>query len=367
MKVVFLPQVEIYKGNPYWQQLQSSLEHEGVEFISTEDKLYLQWRWLIQNRNQVHVLHLHFLQHHYTANGQHAWSKLLIKFVAKLLLARLLGYRIVWTVHNLYPHERLQPQFIGRLAHLIVAQLATAIIVHCEYARGALAREFYRRRNVYTIPHPSYIDAYTNTISKQEATAKLGLPDSRLVFLFLGTIRPYKGLDRLVEAFQKIPGDNLTLVIAGKPWHTMSESKVHALGQDDKRIIVIPRFIPNEDLQIYFKAADVVVLPFTDVLSSGSALLAMSFGCPVVAPAVGCLTEAIKTDTGLLYDPSDPDGLYRALLHCQLLDLETLGQNAYEQATRLTWTDMAQKTLRVYRSEKDIEKQIQTPVQSMVN
>lgn len=367
MKVVFLPQVEVYKDNLYWQQLQSSLEQEEVEFTSTEDKLYLQWRWLVRNRGRVDVLHLHHLRHHYSVKEQFSSIKLLVKFVGKLLLARLLGYRIVWTIHNMYPHEKLEPQVVGRLAHRAVAQIATAIIVHCEYAREALAREFYRRRNVYTIAHPSYTGSYPNTLSKHEARVRLGLSNQQQVFLFLGTIRPYKGIDRLVEAFRKLPGDNLRLVIAGKPWHTMPKYELEAIAQGDKRILVVPRFIPDADLQLYFNAADAVALPYTDILSSGSALLAMSFGCPLVAPAIGCLTEMITTDIGVLYDPLDPDGLYKALLQAQSLDLETLGQNAYEQATRLTWADMAQKTLRVYRSEKDIETQIQTPIQDAVN
>jgi glycosyltransferase involved in cell wall biosynthesis len=367
LKVASLPQLEIYEGNPYWEQLQTNLEQQGVEFVLTEDKLYLQWRWLMRNRGQVNVIHLHHLRHHYTVREQYASAKSLAKFVGKLLLARLLGYRVVWTVHNLYPHERLQPQIIGQLTHIAVAQLATAIIVHCEYARESLARAFYRRRNVYTIAHPSYIGAYPNTISRQEARTRLGLSDHQRVFLFLGTIRPYKGIDRLTEAFSKIPGGELTLIIAGKPWHTMPESELQALAQGDKRITIVPRFVPDTDLQLYFNAADTAVLPFTDVLSSGSALLAMSFGCPVVAPATGCLPEVITADTGILYDPSDPDGLHEALLQCQSLDLERMGQAAYRQATQLTWGEMARKTLQAYRSEKVPAEQQKSQVRGVIN
>jgi len=320
--------------------------------VSLKDKLYLQWRWLVQNRGQVDVLHLHFIQHHYVANDRWPLVKLLVKFVGKLLLARLLGYRIVWTVHNLYPHERLRPQIIGRLAHIVLAQLATAIIVHCEYAREVLTREFYRRRNIYTIPHPSYINVYPNIISKQKARALLDLANNQRVFLFLGTIRPYKGLDRLVEAFCRIPGDELRLVIAGKPWNTVPPGELESLAQGDERIILVPRFIPNTDLQLFYNVADIIVLPYTEVLSSGAALLAMSFGRPVIAPAIGCLTEVVTLGVGSLYDPTDPQGLYKALLRARTADLETMGQNAYKRATELTWTDMALKTLRAYRLEQ---------------
>ena len=367
LKVVFLPQVECYPENPYWKLLQSNLEQKGVEFVSTEDKLYLQWRWLVRNRGQVDVIHLHHLRHHYSVNERYASAKLLRKFIAKLLLARGLGYRIVWTVHNLYPHEKLEPQRVGRLAHKAVAQLANAIIVHCEYAREALSREFYRRRNVFTIAHPNYIGVYPNSISRQEARVQLGLAPDQRVLLFLGAIRPYKGLERLVEAFRRIPGDELRLVIAGKPWYTMPPGELEAMAQSDQRIILEPRFIPDLDLQRYYKAADVVVLPYTGVLSSGATLLSMSFGCPVIAPAIGCLSEVITSETGSLYDPTDPQGVYKALLHTLSLDLETLGQNAYKRAAQLTWADVVSKTLQVYGAEQDIEKHMPSPVQDMMH
>lgn len=357
MRIRFLPQTEVYVGNPYWKQLQSSLEQLGIEFVQAEDKLYLQWRWLFRNRRRVDVIHFHFLEHHYAAGNTHASGLLLMKFVVKLLLAKLLGYRIVWTLHNLYPHEKLYPEYIGQFAHLAMAQLADVIIVHCETAQRALAKKYYRRRNVCTIFHPSYIGVYPNKGSKNEAKERLNLSEHQRMILFLGTIRAYKGVEQLVKAFQRVNDENLVLVIAGKLWHTMSERN---LIQDnlhsDKRIVLVPQFIPDTDLQIYYNAADAVVLPYTNVLSSGSALLAMSFGCPVIAPSVGCLTDLITADTGILYDPSQADGLYRALVQALLQDLQAMGQNAYKRAAQFTWEEMARKTLQAYRSLEDFDK-----------
>ncbi|HEY9709635.1 MAG TPA: glycosyltransferase family 4 protein [Oculatellaceae cyanobacterium] len=357
LKVVFLPQTEIYEGNPYWTQLQTNLEQLGVVFVQTEDKLFLQWRWLLRNRRCVNVIHFHFLKHHFSADEKYASTRLLMKFLGKLLLAKLLGYRIVWTLHNLSPHEKLEPESIGWFAHLAMAQLANAVIVHCESARRALAQKYYRRRSVFTIFHPSYIEVYPNTLSKKEARGMLKLADGQRMILFLGTIRAYKGVEQLIKAFQRVKDDNLVLVIAGKLWHSMSERNfLQDSSYLDKRIFPVPKFIPDKDLQIYYNAADVVVLPYTNVLSSGSALLAMSFGCPIIAPAVGCLTELITADTGVLYDPSEVDGLYKALLQALLQDQKTMGENAYKRAAQFTWEGMARKTLQVYRSKEDFHK-----------
>jgi glycosyltransferase involved in cell wall biosynthesis len=168
----------------------------------------------------------------------------------------------------------------------------------------------------------------------------------------LGTIRAYKGIERLVEVFRRIPDEDLVLVIAGKPWHTMPESQIQAFSQGDRRIVLVPQYIPDTELQTYYKAADAVVLPYTNVLSSGSALLAMSFGRPVIAPAVGCLSELITPETGILYDPFSDDGLYRAIVEAFSQSLEATGENAFQRAAGFTWDQMAKKTLQAYGFEK---------------
>jgi beta-1,4-mannosyltransferase len=351
--VTFLPQVKVYSdgGNPYWERLQASLEQGGIEFVSTDDPLYLQWRWLVRHRDQVDVLHLHHVQHHYACNEEEASGQMLLKFVGKLLLARLLGYRIVWTMHNLYPHKPLQPARVGRLARLALAQLSHAVIVHCERARESLAREFYRRRKVFVTPHPSYVDVYPDEMDREQARRALGLCPEQQVFLFLGAIRPYKGINSLIHTFRQFPDGNWALLIVGKPWDEAYLIELRQAIDNDRRITLRPQFVPNEELQIYFKAADVTVLPFTQVLSSGSALLALSFGCPVVAPDVGCMSDTVTPDVGILYDPAAPDGLYRALEKCQSLDLPAMRQNAWQRASQLTWEAMAQQTLPAYGQE----------------
>lgn len=351
LHVVFLPQTDVHKGNPYWQQLQASMENEGAVFVETEDKFYLQWRWLLQNRRQVDVIHLHFLKHHYTVREEANSLSMLVKFVFKLLFARLLGYELIWTVHNLYPHEKLQPVYVERLARIAVAQLSTKIIVHCDYARDALAKAFFRRRKVYTLPHPNYITAYPNTVSKSEARTQLNIPEDKRVILFQGAIRPYKGINLLVDAFKRIDGDHLTLLIAGKPDRSAPSEAIQALAEGDARIKIFPYYIPDDELQIYFNAADLAVLPYTNVLSSGSALLAMSFGCPIIAPAIGCLPEVVQPGTGILYDVSETDSLYKALLEGVSLDLELLGKNAYEHAKRFRWETVGKQTLQVYQGK----------------
>jgi len=348
VRVVFFPDVQVYKDNLYWELLKEGLEQKGVEFFPSDHRIYLTRGWLLGHRSQVDVIHLHHIEPQYAAKRLLPSANRLARYAGKLLLARLLGYRIVWTVHNLFPHEQPRPSSFDHLANFFTAQLANAVIVHCSFARDFIGKVYLRRRNVFTLEHPNYIRAYPNTTFKKEARKWLGLCDQQKVLLYFGAVRPYKGIEQLVEVFRSIQRDELALIIAGKPWTQKLATSLVTLSETDRRIRLVLEFIPDESLQHYFNAADMVVLPYTDTLSSGSAMLAMSFGRPVVAPALGCLSEVITEDSGILYDPTDPDGLYKALIHALSIDLESMGQKAAERVQLFTWEKMVCITQQIY-------------------
>jgi beta-1,4-mannosyltransferase len=177
----------------------------------------------------------------------------------------------------------------------------------------------------------------------------LGINKSDTIFVYFGGIRPNKGIDRLIEAFSRLPDKDIRLVIAGKPSPPVEYfHRVHYLVSQDQRIHLIAEFIPENEIQIYLNAADVVVLPFERILSSGSVMLALSFGKPVIAPTLGCLTELITSEVGILYDPSYDRGLYDALCLSLDLDIVAMGGAAYLKAKEFSWQQTAKKTLVAY-------------------
>jgi glycosyltransferase involved in cell wall biosynthesis len=347
MRVAYFPRADANTSTPYFLLLQRHLEERGVEF-DVSNRNHLESAWLIRQRGKVDALHLHFPHFQYTTGHQRASVRLAAALTSKLLMARSLGYNIVWTVHNLFPHERPDPYLVDYLARLALAQLATNVIVHCQHGHDTLCKTFRRHRNVHVIKHAAYVGFYPDTISRQQARLLLGLSLDQRVFLFVGNLRVYKGLDSLIEAFRQIPNTKATLIIAGKPWTALVETHLLNMAQGDNRIVVHPTYVPDSELQNYFKAADVAVLPYNRILSSGSVLLAMSFGCPVIVPALGCIPEIVPSDAGILYDTSDHDGLLGALQVSMAADTEAMGHRAYEHAMRLTFAEMAERTLMVY-------------------
>jgi beta-1,4-mannosyltransferase len=317
------------ESNPYCELLYDHLEGLGVEVVDGRTRL----PWLVENRRRVRVLHFHWPERHFRA-GRLGSS---IGFVLRLLVARLLGYRLVWTVHNALPHEG--GGWADRVARAALLRLAT-LIVHCEPARGALGRA---GAQAHVIPHGSYVGRYPNGIAPAAARDRLRLESEARVLLAFGQVRPYKGLDALVGAFSALPAPEARLVIAGEP---IRGATVPAAG--DPRIRLFLAHIPDAEVQVFFNAADLVVLPYRNVLTSGAAMLALSFGRGIVAPRLGCLAELERSGAAILYDPDAPDGLAAALARALAADPAMLGERARRLARGLSWDAIARRHLAAY-------------------
>jgi len=332
--------------NPYGGLLARALAPHGVLL---EPGWTLDPDWVRAQHGRVQVLHMNWLHRFYADPDPAARRQRFRQFLSGLVLARRLGFRLVWTMHNLYPHERHDPQLDRRVRRL-VCLLAHSVIAHCQHAAGLLAEHFGRREGVYVIPHGHFIDVYPNTISRDAARRALGLPASAYVYLYFGNIRSYKGVERLLDVFASLPGDDLRLVVAGRV-HPNYRGPLSATAGPplDPRIVYRPGQVAIDEMQVYFSAADAVVLPFVDTLSSGSAITALGFGRPIVVPAVGCLPELVDDGRGgVVYDSAAPDGLVRAMHAVRAMDGAVANAAALTRARELDWDDIASQTLDAY-------------------
>ena len=110
------------------------------------------------------------------------------------------------------------------------------------------------------------------------------------------------------------------------------------------------RHFANDELQYLFNAGDVGVFPFLEVLTSGSVITAFSFGLPVIAPGVGCLTELVPAEAGIVYDAEDEEGLRRSMLEIQEREMGPMREAAWKRAHSLDWGEIAVQTRQVYES-----------------
>ncbi len=348
-RFTFLPQMKELAANRYWPQLRIALEQLGATYLDCAD-FNLSRASLLKYHRRLDVIHIHFVQPFYAFEWTYARLRWVIRLARNMLFARALGYRIVFTLHDLVPTVPLHPTWVDYLGHLAVVSLSDHVIVHCQFARRQLRRFYGRIIGVTIMPHPNFIGIYPSQISRADARAKLGFGSGERVFCFFGGIRPNKGVEPLISAFKRLRNEDNRLVVVGKGWPRSNYvEKVQNLAAADARIQIVPRYIPDDEVQIWLTAADVVVLPFERILTSSSVMLAMSFARPVIVPAMGCLPELISPDEGIVYDSCQRDGLFNALETCANVDLTTMGQRALEKVRPFSWSRMASQSLGVYR------------------
>lgn len=349
MKVAWFPKMQELKANPYWEFLQLELEKLGVIFEDSHNGSWLSYRWLWNHSKKVNVLHFHFIQPQYGSPDRRVSAWRLCKFVQYLISARVLGYHIIWTMHDLFPPYPMTPSWLETIAHYFIAHFSHDIIVHCQEAKRLLKQHFHRTRRVWVLPLPSYRAIYSHSMSMSSARQFLALENESFVFAFVGGIRPNKGIEDVINSFHKIKNSKTVLIIAGRPMPPEDYIEyLQSLSSPDPRIHLCVHEIPPDQLPYYLIAADILVFPFKNILTSSSVILAMSFGRPVIVPRLGCLPELVQQDAGIVYEPCDEEGLFQALNQAFELDLGVMGKNAFDRVNEFDWDDLARETLKVY-------------------
>jgi glycosyltransferase involved in cell wall biosynthesis len=263
------------------------------------------------------LLHLHWLNMIFgrassTREGRRARDR----FLARLDRHRAAGGRIAWTVHNILPHGTVDEAEEAALRSAVVER---ADVVHLMAARTAeLVRSWYTIPDdkILHVPHPSYAGAYEDVISREQARYELGLEQDELVYLVVGSIKPYKGLRELLDAWEAMParGGPRRLVIAGAPGPEASVAEAVERCARMPTVLVHPRLIAASEMQVFMRAADIAVLPYLRTLNSGILMLALTFGLPVVVPDEGALTDIVTPSFARTFGPDDPTALVEALM-----------------------------------------------------
>jgi glycosyltransferase involved in cell wall biosynthesis len=276
---------------------------------------------------------------------------------------KLLGKRVVLTVHNVNTRRRdCTDSPLNRFTLRVQYRLADHMFVHTEKMKRELIEDYDAQAARITVIPFGINNAVPNTeLTPGEAKKRLGLRDDEKAILFFGRITPYKGLEYLVDAFKQILARraDYRLIIAGRPaiesagyWANVQESIREEMQRG--QVLVRADFIPDEETEVYFKAADVLVLPYRDIYQSGVLFLGHSFGLPVLAADVGSLSdEIVEGKTGYVFKSEDSIDLKRAIeryFSSQLYEnLNGLRPEIRDNAIlEHSWDVVGQVTMRVY-------------------
>lgn len=290
----FSPNVAVYDGMDY----NSPLSWIGAfRFIKKKnpDVIILQW-WTSS------VAHMHLILR--LLNSLFQRSKVIIEF-----------HEVVDPLEEAILPIRLYSRIVGRL----LTCKADAYIVHSNFDKKLIAMKYHLDPyQIYVTPLGLF--DHHKKIDRKKAIATLGIKE-KFVILHFGLIRRYKGIPYLIDAFDRLPEEmakNSRLLIVGELWEG-GEDVVQrvATSKYGDNITLIPRYVSDDELSLYFSAADVTVLPYLRASQSGAAHIAMCYKKPIIASRVGGLEESMSKYEGTVFvPPGDADAIAGALIKC---------------------------------------------------
>jgi len=339
--VISLLENHVAAGESQNRRIADFLKNLRLRIIFSKAVLALLW-------SRPHLIHFQWL-----ANGRGDL------YFIKLL--KLFGFKIVYTAHDLLPHDMDIPE--NRRFFQNVYELADRLIVHADNIKEEMIGIFdIDPIKIYVIPHGSNTLFFSqNGASKQAARDRLGIPLDKKVILFFGLIKPYKGLEYLLEAFKEIKEqvENVMLVIAGRVADEDTAVYYHYCKlltefADNSAVRCVTEYIPFDEVGYFFSTTDVVVLPHVKPSQSGVLLSAIAAGKPVVVTDAGGLSEVVNNaQIGFVVPPKDAKALAKATIKILKTPglLEQMGREAKILAdTTYSWKTVATTTINVYQT-----------------
>lgn len=321
-----------YRGNPYQAMLYAGL-HDIDAVISPVARITEH----LAERARVHdpgLFHLHWTNPIVQpAKNETEARERLDAFVAALGEFREAGGKLIWTIHNVLPHDAKY--------HEIEIEMANAILDHADLVHLLSKETLDLVEGVYhvdpervtIVEHNSFVGVYPDWITRDGARERLEIDPADKVLIVVGGIRPYKGIDRLLDILDELLVDDpsLRLLIGG------GAGKQPGIAELEERCAAHPRVISqftrltDAELQAWFAAADVAVLPYVNILNSSAFQLAPSFGLPVVGPGMGALLSSADEPYVRLFDPASDDDL-RVVVQAAISDF--VGDDEMRQTAR---------------------------------
>jgi len=378
MKVTLIGTLPSIKGlSPYCQELLKSLSKNiEVEFIGFK-KLYPDFLYpggtRVKDNNyktsEIKNAEIRNILTYYnpfswiwgglTAKGDiiHAqwWSHVLAPIYFMILsICKVRRKKIVITVHNVLPHESSK---LNRFLNGVILPFGDVFIVHTGRNKEALSKIYnISKERIHVIPMGVLFQNSIKKISKKEARKFLAIPPGKNVILHFGNIREYKGLDILLKALKFVVNEleDVILVIAGKPWIDWERyEKIINEEALENHVIKKLDFIPPSEIEHYFAASDIVVLPYKEFESqSAIGALALPFKKPLIVTNVGGLPDFVK-DKRVIAKSNDMEDLARKII--QVLNdeklLEKLEKDSEELVEKYNWDKIAEKTIELYLGE----------------
>ncbi len=351
--------------NPYFELLYAALAERGFPRVYLPGPTFGSlWRF----RRTVRFLHFHWRPDKYyapclakrrTVGGltQVLAVIQLCRFTLWLACARALGYRIVWTVHDVRARRWAG---IDRAGRAVLARASSALLAHNDAIADRLRAELGRQLRIDVVPHGTFEGVYTPGRPAGEIRAELGISPEAFVFLSFGQMRADKQVGVLLDAFASVALPEACLVMAGVVSHRPTRRRLERTAHEDGRIRLIAEDIPHQRVGELFEMADAFVLARSEVWTSASLVLALSLGVPAVASRLAPVVDLLgDEEAGWLFVPGDADSLADALSRAASDPASAAAKRtvARRRGAQLpSWDVVAQQTVRALTRHADLDR-----------
>ncbi len=336
-KVVFLP--DAGAENPFQYELAKYLRQKGMQ-VSIGKKYRLGSTWQALRAHHPDVIYYDWV-HSFIVGKSLLWSwiKSLV-FILEILLAKTFyRIKIVHTLHNLQNHAGIWPG-LEKIVYRFFLRRCDHIRVYSQVTKQKAIVGFgLKGANISVIQDLPYHFYYSNGVDQTESRRVLSIKEKDFVFLFFGEIKPYKGLDQLLVAFSNLQQSDIQLVIAGRSYDADYWNSLVEQAKNIQNIQWHHRFIEDKEVQYFFNAADVVVLPFLRIDHSGSIDLAMSFRKPIITLRTENTEQMLGHQSELLFD-NKLYPLIKCLQIARMIDLSAIGKRNFEIADTTNYREI---------------------------
>ena len=307
---------------------------------------YFSWYFAYLIRERKNIIHVQWLRFNFMDG------------IFFPLLARLLGHTLVYTAHDVIPHnvDNKRVRFLFRLIY----RSQNSIIVHTNFNRDRIHNEFgISKRKISVVKHGVYHIPEDQRMDFESSKDRLGISRDDFVLLFFGIITEYKGLDLLAESLKILrekSAQRIRLIVAGRVQtgfeEQMTQLKEQQLGEG---VIYFLRFIKSEEVSLLFGAADATVLPYREASQSGVMFMSFAHGVPVIAPDLGGFPDdVVEGEMGFVFETNNPESLSQTIIRT----ISRFGRNNISDRKNIVkitsekyqWDESASTLVRIYRS-----------------
>lgn len=329
-------------ANPYNALLYTAVAQQGVTVREFSRRAL--------RRDRPDIVHLHWPELAFLSSHR-AWQSRLRLAAFDLLIgrARRRGTRLLWTVHNDDAHDdRLSPS-LRRALERMLRRRVDGVFILSDAAERAFRERYGDGIPSYRTAHGHYGHAYPLDIDRASARAALGIAADRTLLVSVGQVRPYKNLPGLIDTMRELDDPRLVLGIAGRPDSEASAAILRERAAADPRVRLELKRLDDARMATWLRAADAVVLPYRRILNSGSAILALSAGRSVIAPAIGAMPELARSvgpEWVHLYDGD----LTLEVLRSAVAQVRATERTSGPDLSALEWPGIARDTVEGYRA-----------------